>query len=166
MFRVFVSHSSRDYINLISVLEKQIQQNGIAAYIFQKDPQPGNRISDKIANAINESDCVVAFITIDASRSEWVRKEIEYAQEKGIMVIPIVERMPLVEQGQIVSDLLAGIEYIPFTRANPYAAIYQACYHLTQKKIEKEVREKSNAMLIIAGIFLAIMALPGKTQIL
>lgn len=155
--RVFISHSIRDF-NLIMLLKYCLEHSGIEVYVFEESPQPGIPISDKVTKAIDTSDCVVAFMTIDGSRSEWVQNEIGYAKGKGKMIIPIVE------QGVTVRGFLGGLEYIPFTWDNPYAAMNQTAYHLALEKVKKEGRERGNAILAIIIMFLTLVALSGQSR--
>lgn len=156
--KAFLSYASRDS-NLVRQLKYGLEQNKIGAYMFEGDRQPGMEIEEKLAKRIDESDLLVVFWTREGSRSTGVRWEIDYAKRKGRMV------MPIVEEGVPVSGWLARIENIALTREEPYTAIAQVGNYLVQKRVEKEWKERSDAILglVLTGLLYAV--LPGKGQI-
>lgn len=120
-------------------------------------PEPGERLSDKIMGAIDSSDCVLALLTKDGIRSQWVNQEIGYAKKAGKLILP------LVEEGTEVKGFLAEFEYIPFNREEPFSAINRIAKYLRDKKAEKE---KGDLIFIGAGLlgllFLVLACTKGK----
>ena len=156
-FKVFISHSIKD-LNLIIWLKDCLQRNGIETYIFEEYQQPGTRVSEKIAEAIDVSDCVLAFMTKDGSRSQWVHHEVGYAKGKGKMIIPVVE------QGVISGGFLEGVEYIPFRRDDPYDAIDRTAHFLSLKKAKKEEEQRSKVVLAGLIVFFGLLALSEQKE--
>jgi len=67
-FRVFISHSTDD-LGLVYRLKDWLEVNGIETYLAEAHPQPGISLADKISNAINQSNCLIAVLTRDGTRS-------------------------------------------------------------------------------------------------
>ena len=153
-FRVFISHSTED-LGLVYQLKDWLEVNGIETYLAEAHPQPGISLSDKISNAINLSNCLIAVLTRDGTRSQWVNQEIGYAKSAGKIVIP------LVEQGVPHSGFVRDVEYIQFNRFNPTDAINRVVESLTKLKADKEAREKMVAGTII---LLGLLALAASTK--
>jgi hypothetical protein len=114
-------------------------------------PEPGVPLSQKIAEAIRASDCVLALMTYDGERSQWVHQELGYAKAQEKIIIPVVE------EGITPGGFIEGVEYIRFSRYDPYGAITEAVNCLSAVKFRKE-EEKRKA---IAGlmVFFGLLAL-------
>ena len=157
-FKVFISHSVKD-ISLVKQLQYWLDRNQIEAYIFEEYPQPGTMIGEKVARAIDRSDCVLALMTRDGSRSQWVHNEVGYAKGKEKIVIPIVEN------GVINGGFLEGVEYIPFRIYDPYDTISRTVQYLSTLKSAKKEQEQRNKVLL-AGlmVFFGLLALSGENE--
>jgi len=151
-FKVFISHSTAD-LGLVYQLKYWLEVNGIETYLAEAHPQPGVGLSEKISAAIDRSNCVIAVLTSDGVRSQWVNQEIGYAKKAGKIVVP------LVEQGVPHTGFVQGVEYVPFTREDPTDAVSRIVKRLTDLKAAKEVQDK-----MIAGflILLGLLALASK----
>jgi len=151
-FKVFISHSTAD-LGLVYQLKYWLEVNGIETYLAEAHPQPGNTLSEKVSAAIDQSNCVIAVLTRDGARSQWVNQEIGYAKKAGRIVIP------LVEQGVPHTGFVQGVEYVPFNRGTPTDAINRIAEHLADLKADKEAQDK-----MVAGflILLGLLALAGK----
>ena len=150
-FRVFISHSTDD-LGLVYRLKDWLEVNGIETYLAEAHPQPGISLADKISNAINQSNCLIAVLTRDGTRSQWVNQEIGYAKKAGRIIIP------LVEQGVPHTGFVRDVEYIQFNRLNPTDAINRIVESLTKLKANKEARDKMVAGTIILLGLLALAA--------
>lgn len=150
-FRVFISHSTAD-LGLVYQLKYWLEANGIETYLAEAHPQPGISLSEKVSNAIDQSNCVIAVLTRDGTRSQWVNQEIGYAKKAGRIVVP------LVEQGVPHTGFVQDVEYVSFSRGNPTDAINRIVASLAQLKADKEAQDK-----MIAGflILLGLLALAG-----
>jgi len=153
-FRVFISHSVAD-LGLVYQLKHWLELNSIETYLAELYPQPGISLADKVARAIEQSNCVIALISRDGGRSKWVNQEIGYAWAKDRLVIPVVEA------GESLVGFPEGREYISFDRSNPANAINQVIDYLARMKANKEDREKALAGLII---FFGLIALAAASK--
>lgn len=151
-FKVFISHSLSD-LTLVSQFKYCLEHNKVGVYLAELDPQPGQDLSDKVKEAIQQSDYLLALLTADGLRSQWVSYEIAHAEAKGKPV------MPIVEEGMPVPGFLAGKEYIPLDRRFPERTLIKATDFLIKKKAEKESRDNLIAGLLI---FLGLWALSKK----
>ena len=151
--RVFISHSTTD-MDIVYDLSRWLRQNGIWAYVAESYQAPGVQLSDKIATAINNSDCLIAFLTVDGNRSEFVHQEIGYARRAGKLIIPVVEEGIVKPRG-----FLEGMEYIPFRRYDPADAINRAAHYLQEKAVRKQEQERNRAILGGIAFLLGLIAL-------
>jgi len=151
-FKVFISHSTAD-LGLVQQLQYSLETNGIETYLADLHPQPGDTLAIKISNAIEKSNCLIAVLTRDGARSQWVHQEIGYAKRAGKLVIPIVE------EGIPPTGFVEGVEYIRFDRENPANAIDKIVAYLKSLKADKEAGE-----MLLAGflILLGLLALTSK----
>lgn len=151
-FKVFVSHSTAD-LGLVQQLQYSLETNGIETYLADLHPQPGDTLASKISKAIEQSNCLIAVLTRDGARSQWVHQEIGCAKGVGKLVIPVVE------EGIPPTGFVEGVEYIRFNRENPADAINSIVNHLKRLKTNKEARET-----MVAGflILLGLLALASK----
>ena len=153
-FKVFISHSTAD-LSLVQQLQYWLEVNGIETYLADLYPQPGATLASKISNAIEQSNCVIAVLTQNGARSQWVHQEIGYAKRAGRLVIPVAE------EGVPTTGFVQGVEYIPFHRENPAEAIDRIVEYLTRLKADKEAREKAMAGFLILLGLLALASSKG-----
>lgn len=145
-FSIFISHSTAD-LSLVSTLSDWLRRCGISAYVAEVSPEYGEKLSQKVARAIDSCDCVIAILTQSGTKSQWVSWELGYARKAGKPIIPIVEK------GTDVKPFipLADLEYITLDRLNPYNAIVEAVSLATRKLGEKQ---RNTALGILAILFL------------
>jgi len=151
--RVFISHSITD-TEIVYDLYRWLRQNGIWTYVAEFYPAPGIQLPDKIARAIDNSDCLIAFLTVDGNRSEFVNQEIGYAKKAGKLIIPVAEEGVVKPKG-----FLEGMEYIPFSRYDPADAINRAAHFLQQKAVRTEQEQRNRAILGGIAFVLGLIAL-------
>lgn len=156
-FTVFISHSVKDF-NLVQQLAYWLEQSGIRAYVAEQYPEPGTRLPDKIARAIESHDCLIALMTVDGANSQWVHQEVGYAKKAGILIVPVVE------EGVIAGGFLEGVEYIPFRRYDPYDAITRVVEYLSAVSARKEQEERNKAVLAGLMIFFGLLALDASAK--
>ncbi len=89
-YTVFLSHFSEDKEWVEQIAQKLLSEN-IKPYLFERDPQPGESISEKIQNAISDSDAFVVLVTKEGQASKWLNAEIGYAKAVEIPIIPLVD---------------------------------------------------------------------------
>jgi hypothetical protein len=151
VFTVFVSHSVKD-LWLVYLLKPWLESRGINVYIAEESPEPGKPLPKKIAEAIDRSDVVLALLTSDGARSQWVHQEIGYAIKAGKLVIPVIE------EGVEVKGFLIGVEYISFRRDNPWLAIQYIISYIEKLKTEKEKEEALKTLAMAILFFMLLLA--------
>lgn len=154
---VFISHSIADTA-LVYELDNLLRLSGIQTYVAEWHVQPGGYLPDKVAEAIDQCDCVLALMTVDGARSEFVQQEIGYAKKAGKQIIPVVE------QGVTTGGFLWGIEYVPFRRYDPSDAITRVTEYLTTLSVRKEEEDRNKAILAGLIIFFGLMALAASQR--
>jgi nucleoside 2-deoxyribosyltransferase len=155
VFSVFVSHSVRD-LNVVYQFKYWLEVNGIGVYVADMQPQYGTSLPAKIANAINQSDCVIAILTTYGDRSDWVNQEIGYAVRGGKLVIPVVE------QGVNLKGFIADVEHVTFQSNDPATAITNVINYLSKLKATKEQQQTLQAGLLMLFGIIAIAAMSKR----
>jgi len=75
--KVFLSHTSEDR-QAARILADELEQAGFE--VWSADLLlPGDNWADELAEALRSSDAMVVLISPSSVRSEWIRREIEYA---------------------------------------------------------------------------------------
>lgn len=150
-YKIFLSHSSadRNWVNWIADNAKNI---GTDVYLYEYYPRPGTLISEKIKQAIRDSDALVVLLTYNSQFSPYVQQEIVFAEGEGKLVIPLVQ--PGIPRQSLA--MLEGREYISFDFNNPERALSELLNYLHQLKTAKE-NEQAVLMGIGALILLALL---------
>lgn len=92
--RVFISHVSQEK-KLAGFLADRLTGAGFHVWRAEEQILPGDNWALKVGRALEESDTMIVLVSPDAARSQWVRREIEYAlgsPNYAGRVIPIVVR--------------------------------------------------------------------------
>ena len=90
--RVFMSYSHRDEA-LAKRIKRSLKDKDYLVFTAQEDIPAGAEYASTIANAIVEASrdgCVIALITADSMKSEWVKRELVLADNQGGNIIPIL----------------------------------------------------------------------------
>jgi hypothetical protein len=150
-YKVFLSHSTRDQ-GLVTSLANLLSKFGVEVSVAEWYLAPGEPLDRKVFEQIKMSDCVVALLTQNGIRSNWVQQEIGYSLQQNKSLIPIVE------SGVDSKDLgaLQGKEYIEY---NPYQyqeALIKLSTYVKSLKLKKEKQEKT---LLVLGGLLAFLLL-------
>jgi len=154
-FSVFISHSTKDAYTVYA-LKGQLQLCGINVRIAEENPMPGNLLSQKIVDSIKASDCVIAILSSEGTRSKWVDNEVGIAFGTGKHVIPIVEK------GVKVEGVLEGREYITFDSNNPLSAFGMVISYVHQLKLKKDEADRIAAIGGLVLLCLMFAALSEK----
>jgi hypothetical protein len=114
MNNVFISHADEDqyFLNLFAAL---LEFHFINVWYCRFKIKPGDKFEIEIEEAINKSDTLIAIVSKNTLKSNWVKKEILNFQGKkpGAKIIPI-----LLEPVNLY-DLVPGLEtykYIDFSK--------------------------------------------------
>ena len=92
--KVFLSYSTKDK-PIVRALCKSLHQEGFDVRLDAGEIRIGDSLEQKLSASINESvDCVVAVLSKNSVKSDWVKKEIQWAMakektQKGFALLPI-----------------------------------------------------------------------------
>jgi hypothetical protein len=151
-YRVFISHSVRDQ-RLVIMLSRLLAEFGVEPVVAEWYLSPGEPLADKIVRHIDGADCVVALLTSEGIRSNWVHQEVGIALKN-----PRKPVIPLVEKGTSAGDLAAlhGKEYIEYDPRHPFDALQRAATHVRRLHLAEEERRQG---LLLAGAIVAFLLL-------
>lgn len=147
-YAIFMSHSSKDS-KVINYIASQLRPFGIIPIIAEQERPESfpQYLPNKIKELIQQSDCVIAFLTKNGIASNWVHQEIGYVLDKKPLI-------PIVEEGIPSEDLgfLQGAEYILLYWENIEQSILKLASWTTRLKTEKEIKVILSVVLIILGL--------------
>ena len=159
-YKVFISHSTRNQ-GLVISLANLLSKFEVEVIVAQWYLAPCERLDKKVLEEIKNSDCVVALLTRNGIRSNWVQQEIGYALAYHVPLIPLVEK-------GIDSEALAalqGKDYIEYDPCQPQQALIKTSSYVKSLKLTKE--EQAKTLLIVGGIlafFLFLLLTSGEEQ--
>ena len=90
--RIYISYSHKDEA-VAKRIKCSLKDKDYLAFTAQEDIPAGAEYASTVVNAIKEASqdgCVIALITADAVKSEWVKREIVLAYDQGGNVIPVL----------------------------------------------------------------------------
>lgn len=150
-FRIFISHSSKDRLTAESIHSLATSQ-GITAYIFEHDPQPGRLLAAKIEDAIKASDAVILLLTRNSATSQFVHQEVGVALANRKLIVPLVE--PGLAQSALA--MLQGVEYILFDYHSPQEAMVSLTRALhkyrEEHRLSREQQERVERLLLVVAL--------------
>jgi len=155
-YKVFLSHSSRDQ-GLVTALAKTLQEFEIEVFVAEWYLAPGQRISKKVFDHIENCDCVVVLLTRNGLRSKWVQQEVGFALRAHKQLVPLVEKG--VKKKEL--GALEGREYIEYDPQEPQASLSKASAYVGSLKANKK-RDTLLAVAIIAFLLFMIFSGEGK----
>lgn len=153
-YKVFISHSTRDQ-GLVISLANLLSKFGVKVFVAEWYLTPGQRLDQKVFEEIGNSDCVLALLTRNGIRSNWVQQEIGYALNSKKIIIPLVEK------GVAPRDLgaLQDKVYIEYDPYQPRQALIKTSSYVKSLKLKKE--EQAKALLVAGGILAFLLLLSG-----
>lgn len=153
-FRIFLSHSaSTEDREAVQALRTVLRRRKFDVYMAEFDVQPGKRILDKVEKNLKTCQAVVAVITPNSSRSQWVMFELGMANLSRIPVIP------LVQLGSDVPKPLAGIEYVAFEREDPKISFDVVVRHVSTLRDQWETLQGYKELAMVGGILAGLKLL-------
>ncbi|MHA2053791.1 MAG: toll/interleukin-1 receptor domain-containing protein [Candidatus Hodarchaeales archaeon] len=150
--KVFVSHSTKD-MHIVEEFKKIIEPK-VEVYVAAYNAQPGNVLWEKIETNIKNSNCVVAIMTRNGSRSEMVQQEIATAKAHKIPIVPIVEK------GVDPKGALAGVEYLKLDKRHPDQALKDTSAYL--RKLKKQADNKLIGSMVLVGLAIIMLSQFGE----
>jgi len=154
-FNVFISDRVCD-LAVVYQFKQWLEINGIGVYVDSMQPQYGSPLPLKISQAIAQSDCVIAILTHNGTRSDWVNQEIGYASHAAKPIIPVVEA------GVKLKGFIAEVDHVTFQVTNLEPAISNVINYVGKLKTSKEKKDKLQAGLIALLGLIAVVALSQK----
>ncbi len=153
-YKVFISHSSHDQ-GLVISLANLLSKFGVAVFVAEWYLDPGERLDKKVFTQITNSDCIVALLTRNGIRSNWVQQEVGYSLQQGKLVVPIVEK------GIDSKDLAAlqGMEYIEYDPYQYHQALIKLSTYVKSLKLKKQEKEKT--LLVLGGLLAFVLLVTG-----
>jgi hypothetical protein len=104
--RVFLSHSVAD-MWVVRQLASALEDVGIDPIIAEEMPTPGSPLDAKFAALIDQSSVLVALLTWQSVRSDWVLAEVDYALRTGKPTILLRDQALAYQQ--------TGFEHVEWT---------------------------------------------------
>ena len=154
-YKVFISHSTCDR-GLVIYLANLLHKFGVEPAVAEWYLTPGQSLDEKVFEQIRGSDCIVALLTRNGIRSNWVQQEIGYSLQRDKLVIPIVEKG--VEPKDLAS--LQGREYIEYDPYQYQEALNRLSTYVKSLKLKKEEKEK--ALLVLGGLLAFVLLVSGR----
>ena len=139
MYKVFLTHSSKNMEMVIS-LHDMLKSANVEVYVAEFTPEPGEDLNNKIKQHLEHSDAVLLLLTDESIRSDWVWREIRYALQSKIMVVPLIEKR--IE----IPSLLKDIDCLFFDKEDylpAYQVIHKRIASLNERK-KQLMKSKSN----------------------
>ncbi len=91
--KIFISFSSQKDKNKMNAFFKAIKKDGtFEPIVVEKKKTPGKLFSEKVKEAIKQSDYFIPILTRNSRTSQWVNQEIGFAEAQvKCVILPIVE---------------------------------------------------------------------------
>lgn len=150
-YKVFLSHASADKATAFQIARCALEI-GVEIYLFEWDARPGESVTDKIKQAIDQADAVVVLLTPTSQTSAYTHQEIGYAEKGGKLIVPMV--LPGFDPKHFA--MLVGREYVAFDPVRPDQGLVVLRAFLTNKKNVKEEEQRQLAGLGVV-ILLALL---------
>lgn len=133
--KIFLSHSSLDK-TFVRRLSTRLKKEGYEVWLDEKELLPGDKLSTKLADAIELSKIILIVISENSRNSKWLQFELELATrkmvEEGLRLIPI-----LIGNVEIPHQL-KNIVYVDFKPGK------KSSYKVLLKALETEIPESDN----------------------
>jgi len=139
--------------DVVLALRTLLRKRKFDVYMAEFDVQPGKRLLDKIEKNLKACQAVVAVITRNSSRSQWVLFELGMANLSRIPVIP------LVQLGSDVPKPLAGIEYVTFERVDPSIPFDVTVRHLRTLRDQWQTLQGYKELAMVGGLLAGLKLL-------
>jgi hypothetical protein len=140
---LFISYSNEN-LNKVKLITKELAKHKyIVPLIVANNREPNKALVKKVTTGIKSAYRVIAILTQNSIRTQWINQEIGYAFGKGIPVIPIIE------QNLLDNDALKGFIHkqidCPYTyyvreglMMRDENKLFMKCFRLLIKDLENE----------------------------
>lgn len=125
---LFISHDHED-ADFAELLKLKLEKNGLRGWIDSERLKIGQDWREEIDQAIENSMAVIAVMTPDARKSEYVTYEWAFAWGKGVKIFPI-----MLKQTQL-HPRLESLQYLDFTNraTRPWEKLINSIEDLTKE---------------------------------
>jgi hypothetical protein len=89
MAHVFISYSRKD-LEMARYVRSSLQNEGVAVWMDEQGIAVGDLWERNIQDALNHATAVVVLMSVHAEKSEWVERELHYADSLEIPIFPIL----------------------------------------------------------------------------
>src|SRR5688572_28907304 len=90
-YDIFISYSRKDR-EFVQRLAKDLSNEGFEVFIDIEAIRAGNNWSLQIIEAIDNSKAFIVVLSPDSVTSDYVRKEVDLAQDSGRQILPVLSR--------------------------------------------------------------------------
>jgi hypothetical protein len=89
MAHVFISYSKKD-IEIARFIRFSLQNAGIPVWMDEHGIGTGDKWINAIESALNDASAMIVLMSQSAKNSDWVNREIQYAEDIGIPIYPVL----------------------------------------------------------------------------
>ena len=123
-YDVFISYRRETGLDLARSIAYWFRANGFKCFIDQTELKTG-QFNEQIYKAIDETQYFLLLVTENAlercvNDGDWVRKEIEYAREKGVTIIPLTPMPDYAKELPAPGRLPEKLEFLRRTEASQF----------------------------------------------
>ena len=133
IYDVFICYTRNDY-NAVSEIVNYLSDNGISCWFDKKNLSPDNVLINQIVNAIERSQVFIYIHSHNGNISQWMRKEIDIAQQLKKTIIPL--KLDSSNYPSLVGWYLCDIDYIYVDDDGNWKSSLRTCLmkHLNRKQ--------------------------------
>ncbi|MFT4104741.1 MAG: toll/interleukin-1 receptor domain-containing protein [Lacrimispora sp.] len=118
MINVFISHNYKDK-PIARKIAKELNKYGIKSWIDESEIKLGDSLIEKIRDGLDRVDFLIALISEDSIRSEWVKRELDIAMNneiegRRIITVPVLAGkcdLPGFLKGKLYADMSTTRKY-------------------------------------------------------
>lgn len=118
MINVFISHNYKDK-PIARKIAKELNKYGIKSWIDDSEINLGDSLVEKIRKGLDQMDYLIALISENSVKSEWVKKELDIAMNdeiegKRVITLPILVgkcELPGFLKGKLYADMSTQRKY-------------------------------------------------------
>jgi hypothetical protein len=89
MAHVFISYSRKD-LEMARYVRSALQNEGVAVWMDEQGIAVGDLWERNIQDALNHATAVVVLMSVHAEKSEWVERELHYAESLRVPIFPVL----------------------------------------------------------------------------
>ena len=115
---VFMSHNSQDK-PFVRRLAKELENYGVKVWVDEAEIKIGESLTQKIGQAIEETDFFAVVLSKNSIDSEWVQRELQIAISKEMEKKKVVV-LPLLLEPVSIPAFLKDKLYADFTKPDNY----------------------------------------------